>query len=42
MQDIQELLAASDEEALAASGVLNYDFPESIVDSVALPSADEA
>jgi hypothetical protein len=40
MQNVLALLASSNDEALAASGVLDCAFPESIADAVSFKAHD--
>ena len=42
MRDIQTLLASTAQEALAASDVLNYEFPQSVAGCVTGPGGNEA
>jgi hypothetical protein len=42
MQNVQALLASSNDEALAASGVLSSAFPEAIADAVSFKAHDRS
>ncbi|MEC3976880.1 hypothetical protein [Amycolatopsis sp. H20-H5] len=41
MAEICKLLAATDDEAISASGVLGLDFPESIASSLVVANTNE-